>query len=202
MNYRLIQQGDLNKGFIDLLSQLTTTGNVSKELFLNRIKDIIGNPNHRVYVLERANKIISCATLFVEPKFIHSCGKVGHVEDVVVDVACRGQKLGKKIIDFLGQEAERLGCYKILLDCSDKNVKFYEKCLYDRKGAYMARYLNPIQNKEIVPLYRQAFNTVDEFCKKHYRKIVIVNIGVAIIGGYFLYKNYCDIKDEEKTEED
>ena len=108
LNYRLIQQGDLNKGFIELLSQLTTTGTVSRDAFLQRIKTIMMNPNHRVYVLERANKIISCATLFVEPKFIHECGKVGHVEDVVVDVACRGQKLGKKIIDFLGQEAERL----------------------------------------------------------------------------------------------
>jgi len=195
MNYRLIKQGDLNKGFIELLSQLTTTGTVSKELFVNRIKTIMKNPNHRVYVLERANKIISCATLFIEPKFIHSCGKVGHVEDVVVDAACRGQRLGKKIIDFLGQEAERLGCYKILLDCSEKNVRFYEKCSYELKGAYMARYLKPTQNKAIEPFYKE----VKKFCRNHYKEL---GVGVVVVGavGYYLYNNWYSAKEEEDVQ--
>lgn len=143
MTYRLLQKTDLQKGFLELLSQLTIVGDIPRSQFAKRFSEILSNKNHRIYVLEQGKKIISCATLFLEPKFIHECGFVGHIEDVVIDKTCRGQKLGKKIIDFLTNEAERLGCYKILLDCSDKNVGFYIKCDYTRKGAYMAKYLNP-----------------------------------------------------------
>ena len=31
-------------------------------------------------------------------------------------------------------------CYKVILDCDDSNVGFYEKCGYSRKGAQMAMY--------------------------------------------------------------
>jgi GNAT superfamily N-acetyltransferase len=42
------------------------------------------------------NKIIATATLLVELKFIRSCGKCGHIEDVVVDSTYRGLRLGKR----------------------------------------------------------------------------------------------------------
>ena len=191
MTFRLLEQSDLNKGFLELLGQLTTVGDVTKEQFLYRFKDLLKNKNHRIYVLENANKIVSCATLFVEPKFIHECGFVGHIEDVVVDKACRGQNLGKKIIDFLTSEAERLGCYKILLDCSDNNVGFYEKCNYMKKGAYMAKYLNP----KIKNIDKTLWYTVTEFCKD-YRTPLIIGMGLSLITGYYIYKNY-----QEKEED-
>ena len=36
-------------------------------------------------------RIIACGTLSAEPKFIHEAGIVGHIEDVVVDMALRGK---------------------------------------------------------------------------------------------------------------
>jgi len=33
-----------------------------------------------------------------------------------------------------------LGCYKIILDCSEKNVPFYEKCGFKKKEVQMAFY--------------------------------------------------------------
>lgn len=41
-------------------------------------------------------QIVATATAAVERKFIHACGKVSHIEDVVVDQACRGKKLGQR----------------------------------------------------------------------------------------------------------
>lgn len=199
MTYRLLQESDIQKGFLELLTQLTKVGDIPKNEFVKRFSEIVSNPMHRIYVLEQGKKIVSCATLFLEPKFIHECGITGHVEDVVVSSACRGQGLGKKIIDFLTNEAERLGCYKILLDCSDKNVGFYQKCNYTRSGAYMTRYLNPSKNKEIVPLYKQAFRSVDKFCKDNYRGIIIANL--TILAGYYIYKNYYDIEESDSEEE-
>ena len=185
MTYRLLEQEDFNKGFLELLSQLTTVGTITPSEFASRFVDIVANKNHKIYVLEQGKKIISCATLFVEPKYIHECGFVGHVEDVVVDQECRGQKLGKKIINFLTSEAERLGCYKIILDCSDKNIGFYEKCSYEKKGAYMAKYLNPV--KPTISFYQKFLKTVDTFCKNNYREITIINL--SILASYYIYKN-------------
>ena len=187
MNFRLLEQTDFTKGFLELLSQLTTIGNISKEDFFKRFGDILKNKNHRIYVLEKGNKIVSCATLFVEPKFIHDCGLVGHVEDVVVDKCMRGQNMGKRIINFLTSEAERLGCYKILLDCSDKNVGFYEKCDYLRKGAYMAKYLNP--TKTIV-------QSVSFF--KKYQIPIYISIGlIATTASYYIVKHIFKEDEEE-----
>ena len=85
MVFRLLKKEDFSKGFLSLLSQLTLVGDVSKQEFVSRLKDVMKNKNHFVYVMEQNNKIVSCATLFIEPKFIHNCGFVGHIEDVVVD---------------------------------------------------------------------------------------------------------------------
>lgn len=192
MNYRLLEKNDFNKGFLCLLEQLTIIGNISKTDFISRFRNIMDNKNHLIYVLEKNKKIVSCATLFIEPKFIHDCGFVGHIEDVIIDKACRGQNLGKQIITFLTNKAQELGCYKILLDCSDKNVGFYEKCDYLRKGAYMAKYLNPIKREN---LQMGLFG----FCKTYYREIIIINLSITT--GYLLYKywNLEEIEEEKKN---
>ena len=44
------------------------------------------------------------------------------------------------MIELLGKLGWANNCYKIILDCSDKNVAFYQKCGYIRKGAQMAMY--------------------------------------------------------------
>ena len=44
------------------------------------------------------SRIVGTATAAVERKFIHSCGKVAHIEDVVVDSTYRGKKLGQRSV--------------------------------------------------------------------------------------------------------
>lgn len=86
------------------------------------------------------NLVVGSASLFMEQKFIHNLGKAGHIEDVVVRNSHRGQKLGKFLIDYLCQNGLKKGCYKIILDCEEEKVGFYEKCGLKRKGAQMAIY--------------------------------------------------------------
>ena len=78
--------------------------------------------------------------IIIEKKFIHCLGKVGHIEDVVVDKNQRGHGLGKKIIKYLTKYAKTQGCYKVILDCSSNNMGFYIKCGYENKGVMMAKY--------------------------------------------------------------
>lgn len=174
MSYRLLEYSDLNKGFLELLSELTIVGNISKKEFIDRFLDITSNPLHKIYVLEQNNKIISCGTLLLEPKFIHECGITAHIEDIVVSSMCRGKGYGKKIINFLSNEAKKLGCYKIILDCSEEKIEFYKKCNYIKKGVFMAKYLDVKKNKDM-SYYKKTLKNIDNFCKNNYKLIILIN---------------------------
>ena len=87
------------------------------------------------------HQVVGTATLFIEMKFIRGCALCGHVEDVVVDSSYRGKRLGKLLIDRLMEEAKSAGCYKVILDCSESNQAFYEKCGLQRKEIQMVSYL-------------------------------------------------------------
>jgi len=141
---RNLDREDYEKGFLKILSQLTTVGNVSKEEFDQRLNDIQSAkpPFYKIFVLEDVKKgiIIGAATLLLELKFVHACGKVGHIEDVVVDKTYRGLNLGLILVKHLMDIAKEEKCYKIHLDCSEANVPFYEKCGFKKKELQMVWY--------------------------------------------------------------
>ena len=86
-------------------------------------------------------EIIATATLLIEMKFIRNCSKCGHIEDVVVDSTYRGLRLGLRVVEALMEAAKEAGCYKVILDCSESNAPFYEKCGLTKKEIQMVRYL-------------------------------------------------------------
>ena len=140
---RRLESADFHKGFIELLAQLSTVGAMSQTQFDAQLAVVNANSDrHSVMVIEDANKgrIIACATLYIEPKFLRSCGKIGHIEDVVVSSGYRGLHLGLEIIETLKKLAKERGCYKVILNCSDKNVSFYSKLGFSRKENQMAVY--------------------------------------------------------------
>lgn len=47
----------------------------------------------------------------------------------------------RRVIAALVSYAQRQGCYKVILDCSDSNVPFYQKCGFTRKEVQMVSYL-------------------------------------------------------------
>jgi glucosamine-phosphate N-acetyltransferase len=85
--------------------------------------------------------IAACGTVFVERKFVHANGLVGHIEDIVVNEKYRKLKFGKIIIEQLKVIGKTKGCYKIILDCEEKNIKFYEKCGFKQKEVEMVWYI-------------------------------------------------------------
>lgn len=145
LTLRQLEAGDDDKGFLNLLAQLTVVGEISKEQFRERFRLLQSKqPDYHIVVLEDVDKqkIVASATLLIEYKILRHCGKVGHVEDVVVDDGYRGQKMGQRVIAALVAYSQSQGCYKVILDCSDSNVPFYEKCGFTRKEVQMAMYMS------------------------------------------------------------
>jgi GNAT superfamily N-acetyltransferase len=99
--------------------------------------------NDEYYLLcitDGSDKIVGTGALIVERKFIHQLGLVGHIEDIAVSKDQQGKKLGLHIIHALDFVAEKVGCYKTILDCSEANEGFYVKCGFKRAGLEMAHY--------------------------------------------------------------
>lgn len=46
------------------------------------------------------------------------------------------------MIDQLKAMAKTLGVYKVILDCNDSNIDFYEKCGFKKKENCMAWYID------------------------------------------------------------
>lgn len=105
---RKLEISDKSKGFIELLQQLTVCDSVSDKEFEQRFQELASyGEDHIICVIEDncSEKIIATGSVFIERKFIRNCGKVGHIEDVVVDPSARGLHLGKGIIEYLADHA-------------------------------------------------------------------------------------------------
>ncbi|ORZ30125.1 acyl-CoA N-acyltransferase [Catenaria anguillulae PL171] len=142
---RALDKEDFDKGYMQLLAQLTVVGDVSREQFDERLTYLAKhNDTYYPLVIEDRNtgKVVGAGTLFVERKFIRGCGMVGHIEDIVVDENQRGKKLGLRIIHALTHVGKVAGCYKIILNCNKDNIPFYEKTGFALKEVEMAKYLN------------------------------------------------------------
>jgi glucosamine-phosphate N-acetyltransferase len=137
---RRIKEVDFENGFFETLSNLTTVGDIRineyRKEIINRILD---DQNYIIIVAEEQENhtIIGTATLLIEQKFIHDGGKVGHIEDVATRAGYEGIGVGKKIIQRLIEISKDLKCYKIILDCDDKVIGFYEKLGFKKKAVMM-----------------------------------------------------------------
>lgn len=132
------------KSFVGTSLWRREVGSITEDMFASHVARVDGNQDVHTLVVEdmRVNRLVATATLFIERKLIHSCGAAGHIEDVVVDQVVRGTGVGRHLVQALTQCAKECGCYKVILDCNEKNVGFYEKCGYARKGVQMASYLS------------------------------------------------------------
>tara|TARA_B110000208_G_scaffold177427_1_gene224601 strand:- start:676 stop:1098 length:423 start_codon:yes stop_codon:yes gene_type:complete len=140
MDFREIKIDD-RMVILHFLAQLTTTPIINEDrfkLFLDTKSNSI-----KIYMMLVDKIPVGMGTLLLEKKIIHNLGIVGHIEDIVIDKKYRGSGYGIELIKFLVHKAKNSHCYKIILDCDEKNKKFYEKCLLVQKGVCMAMYVNP-----------------------------------------------------------
>ncbi|KAJ4386183.1 Glucosamine-phosphate N-acetyltransferase-like protein [Gnomoniopsis smithogilvyi] len=140
---RALRQSDYHAGFLECLRVLTTVGDITEAQFADRFEWIRKQDgSYYVLVIEDAGRVVGTGALIAERKFIHDLGMVGHIEDIAVAKDQQGKKLGLRLIQALDFIANKIGCYKTILDCSDANEGFYIKCGFKRAGLEMAHYHN------------------------------------------------------------
>lgn len=148
---RPIQASDYERGVLDVLRVLTTVGNISADQFRAQF-DYWFRRNDTYFVIVITNevgRVVAVGSVVVERKLIHECGLVGHIEDIAVARSEQGKKLGLRVIHTLTEIGRRQGAYKIILDCSEHNVKFYEKCGYVRAGVEMSLKFNEVPKSSL-----------------------------------------------------
>lgn len=141
---RTLNKKDYNNGYLQLLEQDFNIE--SKKLSFNDFTNFVDklNINHQVFVIYNDSKdykkVYGSATVFIENKIIHQFGKVAHIEDVIIDNENRGKGFGKLLIQECIEYAKLQNCYKVILNCSSKNIPFYEKNGFIKKEYEMALY--------------------------------------------------------------
>ncbi|KAK6526678.1 Glucosamine-phosphate N-acetyltransferase-like protein [Arthrobotrys megalospora] len=129
---------------LSVLAVLTTVGDITESAWDERFEYISKHDDTYTIlcIVDDAGKVCATGSLIVERKFIRNCGLVGHIEDIAVAKEQQGKKLGLRMINALDYIAEKAGCYKSILDCSESNQGFYEKCGFKFAGIEMAHYYN------------------------------------------------------------
>jgi glucosamine-phosphate N-acetyltransferase len=134
---RKLQKKDIYNGFLLSLDSLRKSSHIKPKKANLIFGKISKNPHQIIYVAVQDSKVIGSASILIEQKFIHNGGKVGHIEDVSVKKEFQGKGVGQKIVTELLRYAEKQGCYKTILDCTDDLIPFYEKIGFKRHSNAM-----------------------------------------------------------------
>ena len=134
----------LDQGLLGTLDDLVAgTSSLDKFKAQHIFHEIKANPLHRIFVAimkeQGKEMVVGTITLIVEPKFIFNGGRVGHIEDVSVKKEYQKMGLGSKLVMHATTVAKELGCVKIVLDCSDETMPFYEKLGYSYQDNCMKK---------------------------------------------------------------
>lgn len=110
--------------------------NFNKEISQEVFNEYITNKDIKIIVFIYKNKVIGAGSLFKLNK-IHN-NPIGQIEDIIIDEKYRKKGIGKMIIEKLKDIAlNDFKCYKVVLNCSTKNIGFYEKCNFYYTGIQM-----------------------------------------------------------------
>lgn len=135
---RELDKADLYNGLFESLSNLSDVSGIDQDEALQLLNLIRMDPYHEIFVAVLGDgSVVGSITILIEKKFIRNCGKVGHIEDVVTRKGHEGRGIGSALVRRALEFATTHNCYKVILDCSEGNVAFYENIGFRRHGVLM-----------------------------------------------------------------
>ncbi|MDD5071944.1 MAG: GNAT family N-acetyltransferase [Patescibacteria group bacterium] len=127
---RELRGEDLNpeRGFLETLSNLSRADYLPPENMKEIFREVKERENSYVFVAVTEDKqIVGMIKLIIERKFSYGGSRAGHIEDVVVRKGFGKMGIASSLNERALAEARKLGCYKVILDCRDELISFYER---------------------------------------------------------------------------
>jgi glucosamine-phosphate N-acetyltransferase len=134
---------NIKSKYMGLLWHLTKLASITVEEFIWKIESIarMGEIMICFYLDdEKEIHIVGSGTIIFEPKLIHGCRSVGHIEDIIVQPSHRGKGIATGLLNVLNQLAIEHGCYKTILDCKPELEELYVKSGFEKNGIQMSKY--------------------------------------------------------------
>lgn len=94
-------------------------------------------PDYRVYVAERAGRVVGTLALLIMDNLAHLGEPSGILEDMVVSDSERGRGVGGQLVRFAMERCREKGCYKLALTSNQHREaahRFYESLGFRRHG--------------------------------------------------------------------
>lgn len=139
-----ISKDDYYNGYLEIMYEFSTFSGscVKKDISYEEFQKYIDKEHVKIMVIyDNVNNknIIGAGTIFRLDK-LHNY-PVAQIEDVIITEEYRKYGLGKRLIEKLVDIGlHEFNCYKVILNCLDKNIGFYEKCHFYISGQQM-RYI-------------------------------------------------------------
>ena len=140
---RRAQDKDMDR-INDLLSQvLEIHAKIRPDIFIpgtrkytsDELKEIIHDDNTPIYVYTDENDVLLryAFCIIKQPAFSTNMKPniTLFIDDLCVDEHARGQSVGRKLFEYVKQQAQLLGCHNITLNVwegNDSARRFYERC--------------------------------------------------------------------------
>lgn len=136
--FRRICETDLEQVY-ELLNNFTRYVDDSKrfDLFTTQFET-----HSEIYVIELNNEIIATGKIIFDRKIHNNFKYVAYIEDVIVSPDYRNHGVGNYLISSLKTATLSRDCYKIVLNCSDSLLGFYNKHGFKNTGSAMTIYNN------------------------------------------------------------
>ncbi len=129
MNIRLARDKD-KKGIIDLLEQLSRFFDQQDIPRPDKIFDeVLTRDDIKLFVAEEKGKILGVASFYILPCIRHNYYR-GHIEELVVEEAYRGQGVGTKLLETIKSycKEKKISVFKVETGVDNKQAQhFYEK---------------------------------------------------------------------------
>lgn len=134
---REIDISDYDNGYLDVMIEFSKTKfDITREQFNDYLNQYKNTVKIIVVLSKNDNKVIGAGSIFKLDKLHYN--PVGQIEDVVIDEKWRKYGLGKKLIEELVEIGlNEFKCYKVILNCLDHNIGFYNKCNFNNTGNQM-----------------------------------------------------------------
>jgi glucosamine-phosphate N-acetyltransferase len=161
LDLRLIEPHDYYKGFLELLTEIGPVEPIDIIQFTTYVVNLHNNYK-QIWVVEdkRYNIIIGSITLILENNLFNKMGKYCRIEDLVVHDGIRKCGLGRTLVNHILKIAREINCFRVILNCNEKNINFYENCGFQHDKVEMTIDITPTT---IFRLERDIMNEPNPF---------------------------------------